>query len=648
MKSKAGYTLITVLLLTSVASIVVLSSLHDTVLQERLSGNFQKKLNARLMSEKGVYDSMAALLQTIEDQPTISIEDLMNENSEMSASGELDNMHYSAMMDVNSDGDIVVSSTGERYEGEVTLQAVFELVTLTSGTESTVESVFDKAITGCASVAVTQGTSIDSFDSSLGEYGATLSDGSSNISQEAFVYTLDDDSEIVLSGSGNINGDVISSDALTLSGSAYISGNVHSNGDLVLSGNSIVGGNATSFKSFTQSSGEVKGSISANDFITIKQVPVGGSLTSQGDISVTGNTIQGAILSGSDVYLSQTTINGGVQAAGNYQQTGGTVYNGVRVTGNVALNQWGSNINGDDLRYSGSGSFQGDHPEYYSAPYKSSTTVNVDDVPAVELITDESESGFSTCDSLAIDDEVSAANNSAIASQSLTISNNGNNDYFQFENTKAAYLENNSRTPDTQVTPNAASFLDTSTDIYYFDDVSITGNVTVKEGHNVVLLIRGDFSMSGAASLTIPEESSMTVLITGQFEISGGAQVYTPVNGITSQGQPVFSIYSSYTGTTAWDPGIYLGGGSDEIYAAIYAPYTNVEIASHFSFMGSILADTVNVSGSGDIHYDTALSEASFAGSAGSSSSSTSTSSTTTQLVFKEWQYVYDQTDSNN
>ena len=42
-----GFTLITVLILTSMASIVVLSSLRENVVQERLSGNFQKKFNSR-------------------------------------------------------------------------------------------------------------------------------------------------------------------------------------------------------------------------------------------------------------------------------------------------------------------------------------------------------------------------------------------------------------------------------------------------------------------------------------------------------------------------------------------------------------------------------------------------------------------------
>ena len=48
-----GFTLITVLILTSMASIVVLNSLRENIVQERMSGNFQKKMNSRLLAEKG-------------------------------------------------------------------------------------------------------------------------------------------------------------------------------------------------------------------------------------------------------------------------------------------------------------------------------------------------------------------------------------------------------------------------------------------------------------------------------------------------------------------------------------------------------------------------------------------------------------------
>ena len=38
-------------------SIIVLSSLRDNFIQERLTGNYQKKMNARLVSEKGIFDT---------------------------------------------------------------------------------------------------------------------------------------------------------------------------------------------------------------------------------------------------------------------------------------------------------------------------------------------------------------------------------------------------------------------------------------------------------------------------------------------------------------------------------------------------------------------------------------------------------------
>ncbi|MEI8706905.1 DUF7305 domain-containing protein [Pseudoalteromonas sp. B62] len=107
--------------------------------------------------------------------------------------------------------------------------------------------------------------------------------------------------------------------------------------------------------------------------------------------------------------------------------------------------------------------------------------------------------------------------------------------------------------------------------------------------------------------------------------------MYTPDNGVTDQGKPVFSIYSSYNGN---DTGIEFSGGTRELYAVIYAPLTKVKVTSAVGFKGSILGDTVIVSGAGGIHFDTALNEASFGGSSSGGNGSAS------KLVFKGWRFT--------
>ena len=633
MKNTSGFTLVTVLILTSMASIVVLSTLRDSVIQERLSGNFQKKLNARLMSEKGVFSSIETLEIAMLADPTININDLIAHNSEVSGTGSLVSSIYNATIEIDSNGDILISSEGTRFEGENQMQAIFEYVAGGGGTTSSA-SVFSNGITGCSGVAISGSGLIDSYDSSLGDYNGTLADGNKNTSEESFVNTVNDSGDITLNGSGTIEGNVLSSSNLSIIQGADITGNIHSNGNLILSGGVVVGGDASAYLSFTQSSGTVSGSISANQSISVKQTPVGGDISSSGPISITGNTIEGTVRSYDLVALNQTSIRNGVYTSGNYEQTGGNVYGGVRVQGNVTLKQWGSTIDSKDLRYAGNGSFKGDTPEYAFSPYKvSSSVISIPDIEPVEKITPESENnrGLTACDPLDIATAIDSVSVNT-TSPDLFINNNSSaGDLLELETNEANFLVDFGSTPDGDINAQAATFLDSATQIFYFDDVTIKGRMQVKSNHNAVMFVDGDFTMNGASSLTIPDNSSLTIIIKGKLKIGNGAQVYAPDNGITNEGRPVFSIYSSYSGN---DTGIEFSGGTRELYAVIYAPLSQVKVTSAVGFKGSILGDTVIVSGAGGIHFDTALNEASFGGSSSGGNGSAS------KLVFKGWRFT--------
>ena len=635
MKNSKGFTLITVLILTSMATLVVLSSLRDTIIQERLSGNYQKQINARLMAEKGVYASMQQLNQQLLDQPSQSLEDLVNQSTHINGTGGLDNTAFNADLTINKDGELVISSTGNRFEGEANLEAIFEFV---QTPDKTSKSPFSPGITGCSGISLSGSGKIDSYDSSLGDYNASLSDGSQNISERAFVQTLDGDSTIILSGNGKIFGDVIASNSIQLTGSADISGNVHSNGFLSLPNNSKIGGNVTTYLYYSQQSGSVAGNIQANGDITLKQTYAGGNVTSGANINVTGNTIDGKVLSQGDTTVNQPTILGGVQSHGNYSQTGGTVSGGVRVLGDVALTQWGSTISNDDLRYLGKGRFTGETPEYNRAPYKTSPPLVIDTITPVEKIDfteGDATSGTSSCDPLNINNAINDLDDPLNNYQDLYISGSGKGDHLQLHTSKAVFLVDNASTPDGDITAQSTRFLEKPTDIIYFDNINIKGHLSVKENHHATLFVQGDFTMDGASSLTIPEQSSLTIIIQGKFNVGGGAQVYTPANGITAQGKPVFSIYSNYAGAGT---GVSFSGGTEQVYAVIYAPNSHVEINSAVGFKGSVLGNTVNVSGAGGIHYDTALGNVS-TGNNGSSGSAS-------RLVFKGWRYAV-QEDEN-
>jgi len=633
---QGGFTLVTVLILSMMAGVVVLNSLKDSVVQERLSGNFQKKMNARLISEKGVFDTYNALSQALEDPKNkdLTLDELINKiSNEGVKSGDatgISNMSYDVALNSISN-ELTLSSDGTRHKGEAQLEAKFEII----GGTSASPSPFAKGITGCEGVLVQGSGVIDSYDSSFGDYDEALTANTRNKNDNVTVRALKDSGEIKLSGGADIDGDVITTSSIVFNGSANVSGDVKSNGYIELPGNSAIGGNASAYQYYTQSSGSVTGNIHANGKVTLSQTTLAGNIISRDEVSVTGGSVKGYVLALKDVTLKQTSIEAGVKTHANYKQTSGTTKGGVRAKANASLTQWGSVIDSDDLRYGGQGSFTGETPNYYNAPYKISPAPSIIAVPEVELITvddgvlDPNDPNDITCDPLNIENEILVVDTHATDAKDLFISGSGQGDIYQLSQSKAKFLTHygNSSTPLEEIEAVAASFLNKSSYILMYDNVTIKGHLKLKPGESVTIYVKGNFKMGGASSLTIPNDSSLTLIIKGALDISAGSQVYTPDKGLTSQGIPVFSIYSSYSGT-----GISITGGTEEIYAAIYAPLTDIQIGSSVGFKGSLLGKSVSVTGAGGVHYDEALGQAKSGNNGGVA--------IPPRLVFKGWQYL--------
>ncbi|ALS32946.1 hypothetical protein PTRA_a1785 [Pseudoalteromonas translucida KMM 520] len=527
MKNSSGFTLIIVLLLTSLASIVVLSSLKDTVFQERLSGNFQKKLNARLMSEKGIYVSMENLHLGLSNKPLINIEDLVATNSESHGDGSLEASKYHSAIEVDGAGNILIISQGNRFEGEARMQAEFEFIQGQAGT--TTKSAFPSGVVSCSDITYGGHTAIDSYDSSLGDYNDGLIDGSTNVTKKAIIKVLGDPAVISLGGAKSaIYGDIFAVGDLTIDGRT-ISGNVHSNASITIIGKTEIGGNAAAFTNYTQSSGTVLGDVTAN---------------------------------------GQVNISGSAKVYGKVKSAAGLVEQ-VAITG-------------------------------------------VDTKQAA------------VCDSLNLRQEVQNIKpNFPLAD--LTLGN-------------TLILKTKSAANNASFTAIPSTFLNVATDIYYFNNVQIKkGELKIADNHNVVMFVNGNFSLAAKGLITIPENSSLTLIVKGQVDITSNSIVNTPNKGVTQDGRPVFSIYSAYEGNA----GVSLSGGHKQVYAVVYAPYTEVTIRSNSGFKGSVLAGKLVANGGGAIHYDRALGKASFGGTV------VNTPTTPGRLVFKRWVFVPAEQENN-
>jgi hypothetical protein len=256
-KSQRGFTLVAVLILSSLASILVLSSIKDNVNQERLSGNFQKKINARLMSERGIFDAMVDVNTYLANNPTADVNelaanivDLSREDSTGLTYGE---MKYKVQFVPDGD-ELVLSSTGKRFEGQSTLKARFKIVPASGGS-----APFSSAIVGCDSVNLTGSGQIDSYNSGEAPYNE-LSPGT-----EGNVTTINQDGgDVTLGGGSPVYGDISATGNIDTNTSNVV-GNLHANGNITLGENSNpVSGYVLTRGNYFQDGGDVGGYVRAN------------------------------------------------------------------------------------------------------------------------------------------------------------------------------------------------------------------------------------------------------------------------------------------------------------------------------------------------------------------------------------------------
>jgi len=685
--NQEGFVLVSVMLLTMVAGTVVLTSLSDSTGQERLSGNFQKKTNSRLMAEKGVYSALDSMTKSMSADNSMDLDQLISDtNGSNIVSGGSGNSTYGLevikLNEQDADGNdlFTVTSTGNMHEGETQLKAIYAFVPTTSS--SVTNNGFDYAtgIIGCNSVSVTQGGTIDSYDSSLGDY-----DSDTNNTDNAQIQTVLE-GDTTFSGGVTIEGDLIASDNVTFPyGTVNISGNIDAVGNVTLKASGVIGGNVTTTGTYTQTNGTVSGNVSSSGNINISggqidgniettsnytqtgrkvggsihsngfaqlnnQATVGLGITSGGYIEATGGSIGGDLLASNYINLiNGVDVSGSAYTHSNYTQERGKVYS-IEALGDVTL-KGETSISGT-LAYAGKGDFSSiahSLKDKYSDANNQNVDLVVKSVPSVENITLNSydSDGYSslvaTCNGSAVYNDASETFTQqfdvfeSYDVESLSVTSSSGGDVYLLTYSKGYFTtRDGGRNSDIQET-NAASnvdFLEKNYNIIMFDDVTMNGHLTIEEGDNVTMYVAGDFTMGGAGSLTIPDNSSLTLIVEGKLTIGGGAQVYTPDSGITSTGVPVFSIFSSYISN---DDGISIQGGTEEMYAVIYAPLTNVTIKSNVDFKGSVLGKTVSVLGSGVIHYDEALASAGLGGASTGGSSSSSASGG--YFIFKGWEY---------
>ena len=579
-KTQQGISLLFVLMLTTMASLVVFTVLQNSVSQERMSGNFQKKLNAEMLADKAVFESFHQLNAFVKDPANAQVTDeTLAAVAEVATATVAGGRTYQASAAQVTPQGFSVKADGTRYEDSAALRQVTFKRIQASGASI---FPFAHAVTGCNAVDLTASGGISSYDSSNPQAADT----------NVVVRTVTDGGSVTLVGDAPITGDVLSTGNITLTGSSVIKGKLHANGNILLNNASAV----------------IKKQVWAVGTIDINNTVV----------------IEGEVKANSHIRLKNVaTLQGGLRTQGSLTLTNNAKVNGpVEVYGNVQLAGYSSSILQPALlRYRGTVNPAGLGQQQADLSFTAVPLLPIDN-------DDEASDSFNPlCDPLRINEEVATIEHAANLPL-LTVRQSWDRKIYTL--TAAEGKHTDILGLPVSLTPQNSAFMKKHQSMYFVSGVN-GGNEgkLIIQGH-VTLFIDGDMTFGGDSALQINSGSSLTVITTGRIEFTGGSKVINDQQpagepqGIVD-GRPVIAIYSSYSGKD----GIKLNGGIKSIYAAIYAPRTDIKMDSLAGvFSGSAVGKTVNIGGAGKIRYDQALGKVEPGGS---------TTATPPRIVFNGW-----------
>lgn len=581
--AQRGMSLLVVLMLTAMASLLVFSALNNALSQERMSGNFQKKLNAELLADKAVFESYHQLNRFVRDPANAAKTDAeMAAAAAVATTGVSGGRKFSTTATNLTANGLSVSAAGNRYDDSLaTRRALFRKV----GDAGSLQRPFGHAVTGCDGIDMSGSGAISSYDSSNPNATAT------NVT----VQTVKKDAEVVLSGSAPIKGDVLSRGNITLSGSAVISGRVHANGNILLNNAS-----ATIEKEVW-----ARGSIEINRTVTVLA-----EMKTNQDLKITSPT---KLAGGIKVKGNTSILNYGQISGGGQPVEYGTIASPVQLQGNLQLGADYIKAVFDDLaavQYSGTANPAGIGKQVALANNQFT------DVPLLPIDNPNEDSpDFNPiCDPLGIS---TAALFMTKPPSYPALNLTSDSSIFGLNTVEGKFIQ--PVTAPDRHTPATTRFLGNNIRSYFFTELNMSNTVLEISG-DVTIFVRDKFSLGSNSKVKIMDNSTLTLITTGKVIFAADAKLQNARGGKPEglvNNKPIFAIYSAFAGVAGEGSGpdkdrsgIDISGAADGIYAAIYAPLTDIKIAgigSNNYFAGAALGKKVSISGDGLIRYDQAL-----------------------------------------
>lgn len=536
-ESSEGFALLTVLVISFLGSLVVFDTVKENVNQERMAGNYSKELNARIQSENG----LASAYNMLSGDSTMSSDTMMTSlNATQPLSGAY---HYqlgawvptSTLASTN----ISIKSDGAHYEGNYKMHGSISLV------PGGGNPAFVDAITTCDGGVLGGSGKVDSYDSSLGNYGG------SNIGNSGDVSVINEDaSGLNLSGGTLISGDVSNNGDLNIS-NGYIYGDAHVSGDATIgpnnSGSASVGGSI-------KATGDVFYGHSGIDHIA-------DSISSNGNVSIGQSTFTGDITYGGKDGGTLTSA----KDASTFASTSMKTSDHVEAVGTKECDilKLGDEFN--DVT-DGIGSL--------------AASTNVTAVPF---------GGNNTSYTISDSGLIDTHNNQVLDTQTETVD-------FLGKPTDVYVLDiNNFGYEALSMTVESGS----DVTIYLKGDTTLSGSINIEDGGSLTIITNDKVTMGSDGKITNLVDEDANGIKDGIYD--------TPTSAAVNSDKEISTIlYSGYDSNNKYDYGISVAGGSNSTFTA-YAPEASINISGGGDIYGSLRSDYLNISGGAGIHFDEQL-----------------------------------------
>ncbi|WP_022942593.1 DUF7305 domain-containing protein [Psychromonas hadalis] len=557
-KSQNGFVLISVLLITTISTIYAFSEIKGNLLQERIGGNQQKEMNARLMAERGVFE-VFEYIQLKQGNTSRAVITAALPSAVSHAQFTISNEFYNSSAIPTY---ITFISTGEDKGATAYLKAK---ISIKPGTK---KPKFEKGVVGCEGITLSGSGVIDSFNSEFGDYNSFKKDSDGT-------FILDGNGhKIINKGNKGNTGTVVAGANIKLSGDSPINGNVEATGSFESEGSSFVNGN-----------------VSANENITINAVNSGNSdpsvtkgLNSGGDVTVNQN----AIIKG-DINAKEA-FNGAITNGGNTLIDGNIVakFNNGTNTGGIYAGPDIKELECDDIGISAQ-------------------------VSGYEGLKG---SGVQTDKNI-----FSNARTDADWYYTNDLTKNTHGVEFSFSSGQAEYFNDAHRTDSsaplklyTLASVNVDFLGESLPEVHVFDNFTLIDQDIVIDGH-VKILVTGDFDAQNGSKIKVNKGSSLTIVVLGQITTDDGFRIIEVGDSTATalvDRSPV-EFYSAHTSTV--DKPIAIDIKGRDLSATIHAVLGHVNIGATASLKGAVRGKTVTISGgdAGDngletgMHYDEKL-----------------------------------------